>query len=73
MLDAAVGRSLVNKGVADGFKLIDDMALNQSQWHRPREVPVLFQKKINEVESNDRLLAEIAVLNKKINSLRLNA
>jgi hypothetical protein len=73
MLDAVAGGSLVKKGVADRFKLIDDMTLNQSQWHRPREALVLFQKKINEVESNYRLLAEIAALNKKINSLSVNA
>jgi hypothetical protein len=72
MLDATAGGSLVNKGVVDGFKLIDDMALNQSQWHRPREVLVLFQKKVNEVESNDRLLTEIAVLNKNFDSLSVN-
>jgi hypothetical protein len=73
MLDAAAGGSLVNKGVVDGFKLIDDMALNQSQWHRPRQAPILFQKKVNEVESNDRLLTEIAALNKKIDNLSVNA
>jgi hypothetical protein len=36
-------------------------------------VPVLFQKKVNVVESNDRLLIEIAALNKKIDSLSVNA
>jgi hypothetical protein len=73
MLDATAGGSLVNKDIVDEFKLIDNMALNQSQWYRPREVSVLLQKKVNEVESNDRLLVEIAALNKKINSFYVNA
>jgi hypothetical protein len=35
-------------------------------------VLVLFQKKVNEVESNDRLLTEIAALNKNFDSLSVN-
>jgi hypothetical protein len=69
MLDTIVGGSLVNKGVVDGFKLIDDLALNQSQWHRPREVPAFLYNLENEVESNNRLLTEIITHNRKIDSL----
>jgi hypothetical protein len=43
MLDVTVGGSLVNKEIMDGFKLIDNMALNQSQWHNSREILVVLQ------------------------------
>jgi hypothetical protein len=58
MLDATAGGSLVNKGIMDGFKLIDDMTLNQSHWHNPRETPVILQREVHEVETSARLAAE---------------
>ncbi|XP_078162883.1 uncharacterized protein LOC144558051 [Carex rostrata] len=57
MLDAAAGGSLMNKRAVDGYKLVDDMALNQSQWHNPRETPVILQRGMKEVSSNPNLAA----------------
>ncbi|XP_078167155.1 uncharacterized protein LOC144561923 [Carex rostrata] len=73
MLDAAAGGSLMNKGAVDGYKLVHDMALNQSQWHNPRETPIILQRRMKEVNSNQTLAAEIAVLNRKIDQLSLNS
>ncbi|XP_078169258.1 uncharacterized protein LOC144563653 [Carex rostrata] len=73
MLDAAAGGSLMNKGAVDGYKLVDDMALNQSQWHNPRETPIIMQRGMKEVNSNQTLAAEIAALNRKIDQLSVNS
>jgi polyhydroxyalkanoate synthesis regulator phasin len=72
MLDAAAGGSLMNKGAIDGYKLVDDMALNQSQWHNPRETPVILQRGMKEVSSNSNMAAEIAALNRKIDQMSVN-
>ncbi|XP_078169978.1 uncharacterized protein LOC144564267 [Carex rostrata] len=73
MLDAAAGGSLMNKGAVDGYKLVDDMALNQSQWHNPRETPIILQRGMKEVNSNPNLAAEIAALNRKIDQMSVNS
>ncbi|XP_078168500.1 uncharacterized protein LOC144563001 [Carex rostrata] len=73
MLDAAAGGSLMNKGAVDGYKLVDDMALNQSQLHNPRETPVILQRGMKEVNSNQNLAAEIAALNRKIDQMSVNS
>ena len=73
MLDAAAGGSLMNKGAIDGYKLVDDMALNQSQWHNPRETPVLLQRGMKEVSSNPNMAAEIAALNRKIDQMSVSS
>ncbi|XP_078152627.1 uncharacterized protein LOC144547810 [Carex rostrata] len=73
MLDAAAGGSLMNKGAVDGYKLVDDMALNQSQWHNPRETPIILQRGMKEVNSNSNLAAEIAALNRKIDQMSVNS
>src|ERR1035438_4620956 len=71
MLDAAAGGSLMNKGAIDGYKLVDDMALNQGQWHNPRETPVILQRGMKEVNSN--MAAEIAALNRKIDQMSVKS
>ena len=73
LLDAAAGGALCDRAIDEGFKLIDNMALNQTQYHRPREDPAYFNAKMNRVEGNDRLLAEIAALHKKFDGLNVNA
>ena len=73
MLDAAAGGSLMNKGAIDGYKLVDDMALNQSQWHNPRETPVILQRGMKEVSSNSNMAAEIAALNRKIDQMSVKS
>ncbi|XP_078174454.1 uncharacterized protein LOC144568098 [Carex rostrata] len=73
MLDAAAEGSLMNKGAVDGYKLVDDMALNQSQWHNPRETPMILQWGLKEVNSNPNLAAEIAALNRKIDQMSVNS
>ncbi|XP_078163505.1 uncharacterized protein LOC144558538 [Carex rostrata] len=73
MLDAAAGGSLMNKGAVDGYKLVDDMALNQSQWHNPRETPVILQRGMKEVNSNSSMAAEIAALNRKIDQMSVKS
>jgi hypothetical protein len=73
LLDAATGGSLCERGIEEGFRLIDTMASNQSQYQKPREDPAYLNAKTNKVEGDDRLLAEIAAIHKKIDGLSINS
>src|SRR5664279_2236116 len=49
------------------------MSLHQSQWHNPRETPVILQRGTKEVNSNSNLAGEIAALNRKIDQMSVNS
>jgi hypothetical protein len=73
ILDAAAGGSLCERAIDEGFKLIDNMALNQTQFHKPREDPAYLNAKMNKVDASDKVLEEIAALKKQIANLSINA
>src|ERR1035438_9179414 len=49
------------------------MALNQGQWHNPRETPIILQRGMKEVGSNLNMAAEIAALNRKIDQMSVKS
>ena len=69
MLDAAAGGSLLNKGTDPGFKIIDDMAVNQSQWHNSRGQNTTSQAGVLELDAITKLAADLSMLNKKVDKL----
>jgi hypothetical protein len=73
ILDAAAGGSLCERHIDEGFRLIDSMALNQTQFHKPREDLAYINAKMNKVEGKDKLLEEIAELKKQIANLAVNS
>ena len=68
MLDAAAGGSLLNKGTDPGLKIIDDMAVNQSQWHTLRGQNAK-QVGVLDLDTYSKLSADLSLLNKKVDKL----
>jgi hypothetical protein len=63
----------MNKSAADKYKLVDDLALNQSQWQNPREALQAIEGRAYEIDSNSKLVAEVAVIKRQIDQMSLKS
>ena len=76
-IDAAAGRSLMNKNYTAAYALIEDMAQNHYQWTNERAItapsPSKKEAGIHEVSNFDHLAAKVDALTLKFEKMNVSA
>jgi hypothetical protein len=72
-LDVAIGGSLMNESAADGYKLVDDMSLNQSQWQNTKEAVRASEGGAYEIDSNSKLAAKVIAIKRQIEQMSVES